>query len=102
MTAPRSLQDRLLAIMQAGNLTMMDLARWLYRPHPTVRQWCRRGTQLGGAPQDNEQVLDLLTRLEIAIRYKKGFPVPRLRPRDRVIYLAKQKAKALKRRRVAK
>lgn len=66
----------------------MDVARWLDRPHPTVRQWTR-GTAMGGAPQDNEEAMRLLTKLEFLIQYRKGFPVPRLKPRDRKLYLAK-------------
>ena len=94
MSAPRVFKDRLHLAMAGGNLTMMDLARWFERPHPTVRQWCR-GVTMSGPPQDQEMILALLTRLEIAIRYKKGFPVPRLRPRDRRAYLLKMKGRAL-------
>jgi hypothetical protein len=94
MSGVRTLQDRLIWAQQNGNLTMMDLARWLERSHATVRQWVK-GVQLGGAPQDNETVNFLLTRLEVAIRYKKGFPVPRLRPRDRRAYLLKVRSRAI-------
>ncbi len=88
MTSPKPLKERLLLVLAAGNLTVMDLARWLDRPHPTVRQWTK-GTAMSGPPQDNQAVLHMLYRLEMAVQYKKGFPVPRLRPRDRRAYLAK-------------
>lgn len=95
MSQPRTLQERLLAAMAAGNLTVMDLARWLDRSHATVTQWTK-GTQMVVKPLlDHDQIHYLLNRLEVAIRYKKGFPLPRLRSRDRKPYLLKMRERAL-------
>lgn len=43
-----SLRDRLEKVMQAGNLTVADLAHWLNRPHATVSLWLKGSTRPGG------------------------------------------------------
>ncbi len=78
-----SIQKRLQACMKRGNLRVADLARWFDRPHPTVRGWALKGIQPGGGPHDVATVNELLTLLERFIDAKRGFPVPRLSPRDR-------------------
>ena len=79
---------RLDKCMQAGNLTVSDLARWFKRPFPTVVGW-RKGRGLGGAPRDIRSVLYLLEDLEkrIVNRTNLLFPVPELSPRKRIKYL---------------
>ena len=78
-----TVQHRLQACMRRGNLRVADLARWFDRPHPTVRGWARGTHQPSGGPHDVEHVGELLTLLETLIRTKRGFPIPRLSPRNR-------------------
>jgi hypothetical protein len=77
---------RLKAIMENGNLTIADLARWFDRPHPTVRGWVHGG-DVGGAPLDREAIEALLERLEVMLKKQKGLPIPRLSPAARIEYL---------------
>ena len=81
--AEGGVQKRLQACMKRGNLRVADLARWFDRPHPTVRGWALKGIQPGGGPHDVEQVHDQLVVLERLVEARKGFPVPRLSPRNR-------------------
>lgn len=37
----KRLDVRLTRIMEAGSLTVADLAHWLNRPYPTVRTWVK-------------------------------------------------------------
>lgn len=82
-----SLQIRLRACQDRGNLTLSDMARWFGRPIPTVRGWVERGAKPGGGPIDKDHVEQLLGLLETLIRKRKGFPVPRMAPDARVVYL---------------
>lgn len=90
--AGRTFQQRLQGVLQAGNLTVSDLARWFDRPHPTVRGWVQRGLQPGGAPLDIEHVQQLLKLLETLVSRKKGFPVPRMPPSQRIAHLKRIRA----------
>ncbi len=78
-----TIQRRLQACMKRGNLRVADLARWFDRPHPTVRGWALKGIRPGGGPHDVERVGEQLRLLEKLISSKRGFPVPRLSPRQR-------------------
>ena len=80
-------QGRLRACLEAGNLTVSDLARWFNRPDPTVRGWVRDGIAPSGPARDMSELMSALTRLEIAIRRKEGFPVPRMSQRARRDYI---------------
>lgn len=82
-------QQRLAAVQQGGNLTVADLARWFDRPHATVREWVKNGVEPGGGPNDIEHAEALLGLLETMIRKRKGFPVPRLSPRERVAHVTR-------------
>ena len=83
--------DRLRCLMDRGNLTVSDLARWFGRPHPTVNGWVK-GVALGGAPLDAALILAEVTRLERRIKRGDGFPVPRLSPTNRIAYLKRLRA----------
>lgn len=85
----KTLQQRLKWCMAEGNLVLSDLARWLARPVPTVKGWVDKGRQPGGGPIDQQHVMALLGLLETLIRKKKGFPVPRLGPQERIAHIAK-------------
>lgn len=78
-----TIQRRLQTCMRRGNLRVSDLARWFERPHPTVRGWVLKGTRPNGGPHDIEHVAQLLALLETLIQKKRGFPLPRLSPRER-------------------
>lgn len=80
-------QQRLKWVLQGGNLTVADLARWLDRPDPTVREWIDNGREPTGAPLDLEHVYALLELLETLIRKKLNFPVPRLSAAKRKEYI---------------
>lgn len=80
-------QMRLKACQQDGNLMIADLARWFDRPHATVRSWINDGRAPGGGPVDREHAERLLALLELLIRQRHGFPVPRLTPRARIEHL---------------
>jgi hypothetical protein len=82
-----TIQRRLQTAMKRGNLRVADLARWFERPHPTVRGWAYLGIRPGGGPHDVEQVNVLLVQLETLIKKRKGFPLPRLSPRERKRHL---------------
>lgn len=93
--AGRTFQQRLQACQRGGNLTVSDLARWFDRPHPTVRGWVQKGLAPSGAPLDVEHAHSMLGLLEMLIRRKKGFPVPRLPPSRRIAHLAHIRKSAL-------
>ena len=82
-----SIADRLQRAMREGNLTVADLARWLDRPHPTVRGWVN-GTKVGAAALDHAFIIAKLGVLERLIRKKRELPMPRLSPQQRIAYLA--------------
>lgn len=81
-------QKRLLACQRGGNLTVADLARWFDRPYQTLRSWTEQDITPGGGPIDREHAESLLVLLETLIKKKRGFPVPRLTPKKRVVYIA--------------
>jgi hypothetical protein len=90
-----TIQRRLQACMKQGNLRVADLARWFDRPHPTMRGWVLKGSRPGGGPHDIEHVSELLGLLETLIQKKKGFPLPRLSPRDRKKHIVDIRARLL-------
>ena len=82
----KTFQQRLQACERGGNLTVADLARWFDRPYPTMRTW-RSGTKPGGGPIDQEHAIQMLGLLELLIKHKRGFPMPRLSPDKRIAHL---------------
>jgi len=80
-------QARLKAICKGGNLRVADLARWFEKPHATVRGWVEKGIQPSGGPLDLDHVEALTGLLEALIAKKKGLPVPRLSPSERISHL---------------
>ena len=80
------LSDRLGRLIDYGNLTVADLARWLERPHPTGRGWVMGG-RLGGPALDTAFVLARVKLLEDRLRKKRGLPVPRMSARKRIVYM---------------
>lgn len=83
-------QQRLLAVQRGGNMTLADLARWLDRPHSTVRTWLQGGVEPGGGPLDIEHVEALLGLLETMVMQKRGFPLPQKGRRERLIEIRAQ------------
>ncbi len=81
-----SFSTRLQRLLDHGNLTVADLARWLERPHPTVRGWVMGGN-LGGPTLDAAYVIAEVVRLEKLIKHKRGLPVPRMSARKRRAYM---------------
>ena len=81
-----ALQLRLRRLLRDGNLTVADLARWLERPHPTVRGWALGGN-LGGAPMDVKRVLARVKLLESLLARRRRLPVPQLSARQRIAYI---------------
>ena len=85
--------QRLVHCLEAGNLTMSDLARWLDRSPATVRSWIEKKTEMPAGPfGDRQRLLSLLAKLEGQIRDRRGFPVPRLGWRDRWKHLEEAKS----------
>lgn len=82
-------QQRLRKCQQSGNLTVADLARWFDRQNATVRAWVEDGVNPGGGPMDKQHAASLLVLLESLIKAKRGFPIPRLGPKDRIVHLLK-------------
>lgn len=74
LTKLNPFQQRLLKICDGGKLTRSDIARWVGRRYATVNNWFVKGSAPSGPYASN--VLASLTRLEDAIKKKKGFPVP--------------------------
>jgi ABC-type hemin transport system ATPase subunit len=85
---------RLKKVMRGGNLTVADLARWLDRPHATVRCWTL-GTEPSGAPLDVEHAHQMLALLERMIARRIAFPLPRLSAAERARKLAEVRAKVM-------
>lgn len=83
----KSFQQRLVACGKAGNLTPADLSRWFDRPYATVRTWLN-GTEPGGGPIDKDHAHQMLGLLELLIKRKQGFPVPRLSGKKRIAHVA--------------
>lgn len=75
--------QRLQRVQRTGNLTIADLARWFDRPYATMRCWSN-GTEPGGGPIDRETVIASLELLEARIKAKRGFPLARMSPQERV------------------
>lgn len=95
MAAP-TFQARLKAAQRAGNLHVADLARWFDRPDATVRGWVERGTKPGGGPIDKAHAAALLGLLEVLVKQKRGFPIPRLSPSKRIEHLMHIRSRCLK------
>jgi hypothetical protein len=85
---------RLQRAMRGGNLTVADLARWLDRPHATVRCWTL-GTEPSGAPLDVEHAHQMLALLERMIARKIVFPLPRMSTVERARKLAEVRQKVM-------
>jgi hypothetical protein len=79
---------RLSVVMRDGNLRVADLGRWFDRPYPTVRGWIMGG-QVGGTQGDINEIHASLMRLEFLVKNKRGFPVPRLSPVNRIKHIKK-------------
>ena len=79
-------QQRLQRLLDTGNMTVADLARWFGKPHATVLGWVRGGN-LGLPPLDAAFVTAEVERLETLIRKKRGLPVPRMSARKRIAYV---------------
>jgi hypothetical protein len=86
-----TLQKRLERMLEAGNLTVADLARWFDRPHATVRGWVKGGRLGLTARLDAIYVETQLRNLERRLETKAGLPVPRMPSRQRIGYLSKLK-----------
>ena len=86
-------QERLGRLLEQGNLTIADLARWLDRPHPTVSGWVRGTSRIGRelAPLDAAWVEAQVARMERILRKRQGLPVPRMKRADRQAYLSNLK-----------
>lgn len=93
--AEKSFQERLQGVQRDGNLKLSDLARWFDRPYATVRGWVENAIEPGGGPIDIQHANELLALLELFIKKKRGFPVPRLSPQKRIAYLADIRMRAL-------
>ena len=86
-----TLEERLQRLLERGNLTVADLARWLDKPDPTVRGWVR-GSNIGLPPLDTAYVLARVKQLETLIKRKRGLPVPRMSARKRIAYMSELRA----------
>lgn len=89
-----SFQKRLEDCQRQGNLRLSDLARWFDRPYQTVRSWLA-GSEPSGGPIDVQHANALLSLLEELIRKKRGFPVPRLSPQQRIEHLQSIRKRAI-------
>lgn len=92
----KTFQARLQSVQRAGNLHVADLARWFDRPDATVRGWVERGTMPGGGPIDKAHAIEMLGLLEMLVKQKRGFPIPRLSPTARIEHLMHIRATCLK------
>lgn len=70
-----SLSARLNALMQAGKLTVADLAHWLNRPHSTVSLWAK-GTTAPGGRYNADLAYSRVLLLEQHVR--AGFVMPEM------------------------
>ena len=75
--------QRLQQAQKGGNLTVADLARWFDRPYPTMRCWIN-GAEPGGGPIDRKEVMASLGFLETRIKERRGLPLERMPPKERV------------------
>jgi hypothetical protein len=78
---------RLRVVLKKGNLRTADLARWFEKPHATVAEWVKKGRNPTAAPHDLEFIIEMLETLEKLVEQKRGFPVPRMRPSQRIEYM---------------
>lgn len=78
---------RLKVVLRDGNLRLADLARWFDVPYPTVRGWLVDGWDPRGGPQDRDYIYRMLNVLELRISQKRGFPLPRMSPSERIAHL---------------
>ena len=85
MKAPFS--ERLRVVQKRGNLRVADLARWFEKPHATVSEWAKNGRQPTAAPGDLAFIEESLTKLENLVAQKRGFPVPRMSPSQRIAHM---------------
>ena len=85
----KTFQQRLQAVLQGGNLTVADLARWFDRPDPTVRGWVVNGGEPGGGPLDVQHIYVMLKELERLVKGGQRLPLPRLSPSERIARLKK-------------
>ena len=85
-------QARLRSILERGNLTVADLARWLERPHATVSTWVNDGREPTGPTLDLAMLEAHVKDIETRIARKAGFPVPPLSQPARIAYLTRLKA----------
>lgn len=83
-----TVQSRLKWCMKHGNLRRSDLARWFIRPDSTMRGWVVDGKVPSGTEADVAYVSQWLWLLESKIKQKRGFPVPRMSPSERIKHLA--------------
>lgn len=81
--------------MVEGNLTVADLARWLGRPHPTVRYWISTGRREISAPGERAHIMREIEFLERLIKERQGLPVPRMSARERKNYVVRLKGNHL-------
>lgn len=70
-----SLSVRLTRLMEAGKLTVADLAYWLGRPHATVRLWVKGTTAPGG-----RYLADLAYHRVLLLEHhvRAGFVIPEM------------------------
>lgn len=85
----KTFSERLNTCAQKGDLTPMDLHRWFSRPYHTVRGWLYQGSQpKPSSTRKRKLAFDRLELLEIAIKQKRGLPVPaELSEQERVKYI---------------
>lgn len=69
-----SFKERLAWCMKQGSLSVSDLHVWFKRAYPTVYLWVNKGVLPQGPRAAPAHAA--LTRLEAAIKGRKGFPVP--------------------------
>lgn len=96
MKANGTFGKRLKAVLRNGNLRVADLARWFDAPHPTVHGWLVDGWNPGGGPMDRAYIHRMLGVLESRIKQKRGFPLPRMSPGQRIARLAEMRRTALR------
>lgn len=82
------LRPRLLDLMERGNLTVADLARWFDRPDATVRAWIRNERSVRGIRVDHAHISRQVILLEKQIGRKMGLPVPPMTQSRRLAYLS--------------
>jgi len=71
-----SFAQRLAACKKHGELTISDLAHWFARPVCTVRTWLPEHGGRDPHGPAGRLAQEWLTRLELCIKRKRGFPVP--------------------------